>query len=506
LIRRSFAFLTLTLCTFSAAVRGQTQENQLDTNQALFAVLAARAAAGLDSPDSANAHPARALALKAIEAAHPPSLEDLKKFFAAHKLANPGADLGQYVTFALSVGEPPEFQYRYQPSELSPEAAQVSGFERFLIQFWTEAKLDEVWKQCQPGFEQALSFYHSPITKAVLEANAYMRNPTSGYLGRRFQVFVDLMGPPGLTQSRSLKDDYFVVLTPSGTTEEAFRNMVSDQTRQVRHAYLHYVLDPLSVKYSVHLAAKASMQDISDTAPGLDESFKKDFLLLATESLIRAVEARLSPAARRDAMVDAALKEGYVLTPYFAEALPVYEKQEESMRIYYPDMIDAINLKKETKRLEGVQFAAAKPATPTEHAATPRPRISTAQKALMEAESLSAGKQYEKAKAAFNQVLQEPDEAGLHARAYFGLGRIAAFEKDPELAEKLFQKTLEGKPDAETESWADLYLGRLAAAAGENGEAAVHYKAALAVKGGALKAQTQAEAALTRPPDKPPEK
>ena len=30
-------------------------------------------------------------------------------------------------------------------------------------------------------------------------------------------------------------------------------------------------------------------------------------------------------------MIQEALKEGYILAPYFAEALPVYEKQESSM-------------------------------------------------------------------------------------------------------------------------------------------------------------------------------
>ncbi|HSM78761.1 MAG TPA: tetratricopeptide repeat protein [Bryobacteraceae bacterium] len=496
MIRSLTATLVLALC----AAPAWADENQLDTNPALFAVLAARAAAGYDSPDAPDAHPVRANLIEAILKEHPASLEDLKKFFAEHRAKDAEADLGQYISFALSIGDPPEFRYRYQPSELAPDAAPLATLEQLLTQFWNEAKLEALRKKADPAYEQALSFYHEPITKALFEANAYLRNPTSGYLGRRFQVYIELMGPPGLIQSRSLKDDYSVVISPKGRTGDQVQASADEQTRQVRHAYLHYVLDPLSVKYAAHLDPKKSLEDISDTAPALDESFKKDFLLLSSESLIKAVEARLSPSSQQAGLVDTALREGFILTPYFYDQLPVYEKQQESMRLYLPDMIDAIDLRKETRRLKNVVFAPAKlTVRPEQPVAAHQPQLTPSQTALVAAESLSFEKQYDKAKASFERVLQLPDEGALHARAYFGLGRIAAFQKDPELAEKLFQKTLEEKPDADTESWAQLYLGRLSAAAGDPDEAATHYRASMKVKGGSKQAQAEAEKALSAP-------
>ncbi|HWB97300.1 MAG TPA: hypothetical protein VG672_11370, partial [Bryobacteraceae bacterium] len=284
-------FPGLVLC----AALGWGQENQLDTNATLFAVLAARAAAGYDSPDAMDEHPVRAEVVAAIVKENPPSLRDLKKFFAEHKAANPEADLDQYISFALSVGGPPLFQYRYQPGELEPDVEPLSGLDALLIHFWEEAKLADLRKRADAAYEQALTFYHSPITNALFAVNAYLRNPTSGYFGRRFQVFIELAGPPGLIQSRSLKDDYFVVATPRGHDAAAEQASANEQVRQIRHAYLHYVLDPLSVKYASHLESKKSLEDISDTVPALDESFKKDFLLLSSESLVKAVEARLSP-------------------------------------------------------------------------------------------------------------------------------------------------------------------------------------------------------------------
>lgn len=500
MIRSLIVLSALLLC----AASGWSQENQLDTNPTLFAMLTARAAAGFDSPDAPDAHPVRSVLIESILKEHPASLGDLKQFFNEHRLKDPEADLAQYITFALSLGDPPEFQYRYQPGELAPEVAPLAGLETLLLRFWADAKLDALRKRANPAYEQALEFYHDPITKALFATNGYLRNPTSGYLGRRFQIFVELAGPPGLIQSRSLKDDYFVVVTPKGRNGDEVRVSAEEQTREIRHAYLHYVLDPLSVKYAAHLEPKKSLEDISDTAPALDESFKKDFLLLSSESLIKAVEARLSPSNERAGLVDGALREGFILTPYFYEQLPAYEKQQESMRLYLPDMIDAISLKNETRRLQNVTFAPAKITARPEQPVVRQAPLTASQTALMSAESLSFDKQYDKAKDSFKRVLELPDESSLHARAYFGLGRIAAFQKDPELAEKLFQKTLEEKPDADTESWALLYLGRLAAAAGENDEAAKRYRAATKIAGGSKQAQAEAEKALSAPP--PPAK
>ena len=93
---------------------------------------------------------------------------------------------------------------------------------------------------------------------------------------------------------------------------------------------------------------KRGLADHAQRAPALDESFKSDYLLLVTESLIKAVEARLD---RKPAAVEQAMSEGYILTAYFAEQLPAYLKQEQAMRFYYPDMIAAIDLKREDARL-----------------------------------------------------------------------------------------------------------------------------------------------------------
>src|SRR5690606_5433393 len=104
-------------------------------------------------------------------------------------------------------------------------------------------------------------------------------------------------------------------------------------------------------------------------------------------------------------------------------------------------------------------------------------------KTLEEAEQLYTGRNLDSARAAYLKVIEETDQKPLHAKAYYGLARIAALKNDPELAEKLFQQILELSPDPQTAAWAHVYLGRLSDIAGDREAASGHYQAALRVHG-----------------------
>jgi tetratricopeptide (TPR) repeat protein len=94
--------------------------------------------------------------------------------------------------------------------------------------------------------------------------------------------------------------------------------------------------------------------------------------------------------------------------------------------------------------------------------------------------------------------LQETSEKPLHAKAYYGLARIAALEKNPELAENLFQKTLEYDPEPQIRAWTLVYLGRLSDAAGDREQASHRYQEALAVQGASPAAHRAAEEGVQR--------
>jgi tetratricopeptide (TPR) repeat protein len=311
--------------------------------------------------------------------------------------------------------------------------------------------------------------------------NSYLRQQTSGFKGRRFQVFVELIGPPNQIQTRSFGNYYTIVLTPSA----------QPQIHDVRHAYLHYLLDPLATRYQEVVMRKRGLSDHAQRAQALAESYKSDFLLLATESLIKAVEARLD---RKPETVTEALRQGYILTPYFAEALPAFEKQEQAMLFYFEEMAKAIELKKEDARLAQVEFdkearvrAVKSPPPP------PPPPPTGAAKSLEDAEQLYRARDLDKSKEQYLNVLQQTEDKTVHAQAYYGLARIAVLQKDPEVAERLFQKTLDSTPDAQVKAWSLVYLGRLEDAAGDHEQAVKHFRSALDVKDASAAARQAAE-------------
>jgi hypothetical protein len=474
------------LLTVSARWLGAAEPGQLDGSPALFSVLTAINAAGYDADiDSPANHPLRAQVRKYMASRDLPVIAELKRFFANHKRPTAAGELSQYISFALSTQGPPDFKYRFPNYLVPPDVQPLLGFEKLMVRFHREAGIDELWNQVQPAYEQVIARYHEPVSRAILEVNAYLRNTSSGgYLGRRFQIYLDLMGAPNQIHNRGYESDYVVVITPSP----------EPQVEEVRHAYLHYVLEPLVIKYKEQLDKKKSLIDYAIGAPALDESYKEDFVLLTTESLIKAVESRLAAAGRQE-MVTQAVREGFILAPFFSEQLPVYEKQEAAMRLYIPDIIDAIDIRKEVARLDKVQFASEKAPRKAQVVAEPKVELSESQKLVTLADQFFRDRAVDKAREAYLQLLKLP-ERELHSRAYYGLARIALLERKPEEAEKLLQKTVESSPDPETLAWAHIYLGRLSDAADERTEAVEHYKAALAVPGIPPQAREAAEAGL----------
>jgi len=491
LIRVVFGVLLAAVAGVPAAAAQQPaqQQGQLDASQALFTVMAAINASGYDADLQSPANsPVREMVRRQLEAESIPTLPELKRFFAAHRQSDPTAELSQYVSFALCVDGPPNFRYRYNLEELPPDVVRLGGLQELLVTFYKEANIEALWRKAQPAFDQAIARYHKPAMDALLQVNAYVRNSgAGGALGTRFQIFVDLLGAPNQIQSRSYKNDYFIVLTPSP----------EPQADDVRHAYLHYLLDPLSIRYASELVKKNLLLQYAQNAPYLEPYYKSDFSLLATECLIKAVESRLAPASRRQALVDEDLREGYILTAAFADALPAYEKQEQSLMFYYPELVNSINVGREQERLSKVQFASEPPVrrareTPVEK----KPELTGARKTLEDAEELYGKRDLENARAAYLRVLTETTEKALQARAYYGLARIAALQKNPELSQQLFEKALVSEPDPQTKAWAHVYLGRLADAAGDRQQAATHYQAALKVDGGSEAARDAARKGL----------
>ena len=431
---------------------GRTAESgQLDSSQNLFAMFAALEAAGENPvPDSPSNHPLRTRVRNQLKSMNIQVLKDLKEFFEKHRQPDPGANIGQYVSFALTTGEPPEFKFLYRKLDLPPDVIPLDDLPKLMKRFYEQAKVADLWANALPEIEKEIERYHGQVAESILQTNVYLKQDTSGVTERRFQIFLQLLGPPNQVQTRSYDGGFFVVVTPSAEV----------RAPEIRTAYLQFLIDPLTTKHSARLMEGKALGEYAIPAPGLAEPYKKDFLLLASRSLVRAIEARLS-GRERPSLLDKALREGFILTPFFNEQLAVFEKQEQAFHLYFPEMIGALDLKKEDERLVGVKFYTEAemralrtlPSTPQE--------LSDSEKAVMEAEQHYERKDFEKAKAIFAAQAESANERRFQAKGYFGLARIALQQRDPEVAQQLFQRVLDLEPEPFEKSWSLVYLGRL---------------------------------------------
>jgi len=480
--------LVIAPASASASVEAQSTstENQFSVSLTLFSTLAAINAAGyndgLDSPLNQK-FKVRTQIREALASRTIACLSELKTFYQEHKKPSESADLGQYISFALIAGDAPKFEL---PSgEVPPDVEPLRAFSELLARFYKEASLEDLWNRSQAAYRSAMAEYQDTVIGTLFEANGYLRNP-SGYLGRRFQIYLDLLGAPNEVQVRSYKDDYYVVITP--TSDPA--------VDQIQDAYLAYLLDPLTFKYADVIKQKKPLEKFAQDAPALDLAYKDDFSLLVTKCLIKAIDSRLmhASAAQKQAFVDEAVREGFILTAAFAELLPAYEKQPDAFRIYYPDLIAAVDVHKEQKRLKNVQFAQT---APQRLIAPPaKLQLDPAEASLQAAEGLYEQANYEAALKTFKNVFQQTTDKSMQGRAYYGLARIAVHENRKDEAVELFQRTADLNPNPAITAWAHVYLGRLALAAGDPDKATSQFKLALAMNGASAMAREAAEKGL----------
>jgi len=469
-----------------ASLAADTGENGFGVSPTLFSTLAAINAAGydagIDSP--LNEHfKVRTQVREELAKLKVPSLIELRSFYRAHKKPTEAADLGQYISFAMLAKGPPNFEV--PEGETPPDVEALTGLSELLARFYKEANLEGLWNRAQPAYAAAISEYQDQVISTLFETNGYLRNP-SGYLGRRFQIYLDLLGAPDQIQVRSYKDDYFLVITPT----------TAPVIDEIRDAYLAYTLDPLSFKYKTVILTKKALQKYSDAAPALDLAYKDDWSLLVTKCLTKAIDSRLlhGNPEKKQAFVNQAMREGYILTAAFADLLPAYEKQPDAMRLYYPDLIAAVDVKKEDKRLRTVQFAQSLP--PRVIAPPAKMQIDPAEESLRAADGLMEQHDFESARKLYKNILEQTDDKAKKGRAMYGMAVIDLQEKRWDEALNLFQRTVEANPNPSTTAWSHYYLGQLALKAGDSDKATSEFKQTIATEGGSARAREAAENAL----------
>lgn len=457
--------------------QGQQQGIVAEPNLQLFTVLAAVNAAGYDvgagRPELA---PMRDAVRKELAAKDIPSLPALRVFYGDHRLFDPSRDLGQYVSLALLLSGPPSFELQLSPANLPPDVVDLQDMVPLIAAFYQEAGIQSLWEKYLPAMEQESGRYQKALAQIIQETNGYLRVNTPGYWNRRFAVYINPLGAPNQTHARSYGDDYFIVVSPSAEIP----------AQEIQHGWLHYHFYPYLLKHVREVVSKQALLKISEQAPALDVSFQRSFSLLLNESLIQAVQARLSAAdseARLRAVQDA-VEEGFLLTPYFFEAMETFEQQPVGMLLYYPEMIEAISVEEEQERLAQVQFRA----QPSE----PRSEIlwfSYEQMARRGEDSIGQG-DYEGALRIFEGLVKQ---YGPRPRTLYGLAIVATHQNQPVTAKQYFTQVAAANAAPHLKAWSHIYLGRMLDMEGNREEAQAEYAAALAAGDSSSETRAAAE-------------
>jgi tetratricopeptide (TPR) repeat protein len=490
LVRKAALYAGLFALAAPVCAAQSTSKVNLDTSETLFSVMTALNYCGYDQ-DLNIPEPLRAQIrgevgknVQASEAAIDDA-NQLCRFYSDHRTGDGSRDLAQYVSLALYLGEAPAFIPKVKEADLPPDASYVLGFAPLLKNFYDKAALHQVWLRHRDQYAALVERYHQPVAKMLFDTDIYLKLPLSGYLGRQFTVYLEPMGAAGQANARNYASDYYVVLTPSES---------SLKIDQIRHTYLHFVLDPLAMKRSTTMKRLEPLLDVVKTSP-MDESFKNDITLLVTESMVRAIEIRTlaagkRPEPERNQDVDKAVAEGYILTRYFYDALAKFEKDPVGLRDAYPDLLYGIDVGREMKRANETQFATK--ASPEVLAAS-RPQ----QALLRLAEQKLSISDPAAAQKLAQQALDEKREDS--GRALFILARAAIMTRDLEGARGYFERTLQVAREPKLLAWSHIYLGRIFDLQEERETALEQYRAALTAGDPSPEIKTAAERGMTQP-------
>ncbi|MGB7150663.1 MAG: tetratricopeptide repeat protein [Terriglobales bacterium] len=464
----------------------------LETSETLFTVLTAINTCGYDQELSVSDPlrvQIRSEVAKAVENTNRAQdvIAPMCLFYRQHQSPDPSHDLSHYVSLALYLGDPPAFPLKAREAELPPDAEVVVGILPLMQAFYEKIGLHAIWEKHHARYAELLDIYHQPLAKMTFDTEIYLKLASAGYLGRQFTVYLDAMGAPGQTNARNYAENYYVVISPTPGT--------AIKLQQIRHTYLHYLLDPLALKNGGAFGRLEPLLAVVDSAP-MDETFKSNISLLVNECLIRAIEQRLAkaPEAERNRAVDEAVNEGYILTRYFYDALGRFEVDPSGMRSAYTDLLGNIEVGKEVKWASQIQFASQAPPEVL--------RMAQNDNLLLRAERrLAAGDPEGAQKLAQKALDEQTTDSG---RALFILAEVATANRDIDGARSYFERALQTAREPKLIAWSHIYLGRIFDLK-ENRDAALdQYREALNAAGATLpEAKLAAQHGLDEPYEPP---
>jgi tetratricopeptide (TPR) repeat protein len=332
------------------------------------------------------------------------------------------------------------------------------------------------------------------LRELIVRSDAYMRIPLGTYSARSMAIYLELAAPINTVNVRSNQDSYYVVIGDSANPK------VDD----IRHAYLHFQLDGLVAGNISRIQNSNQLLDLVRKAEGVDPAYTSAFHVMATESLIRAIELQMDrvAAARARESVDTFYRSGLLLTPYFYQALEEYEKGDVGLRESFAGIARNILLKTEQTRFQETFYKIPVPqktvARPEVPEAPPEPVVNPTRDVLKQAEAAFNAGDTAKAQAAFERVLSDFDhESG---PAMYGLALIASKKGDSDTAKQYFERTVRSdSAEPSMKVWSYIYLARIFDLECSRPRAREYYEQAIKVGDDTRNAQAAAREGIQKP-------
>jgi len=378
--------------------------------------------------------------------------------------------------------------------------------------FVAATDLHGIWLTVHHTYDEEADKVHDSLSQMIVSANLYLKMPASTYDGRRFIVVIEPMLSPGTVNARIYGTDYVVVVSP--------RNG-QIRMNDVRHTYLHYMIDPLLYARSNAIdRTNPVLKEIRD-AP-LEFRYRSDAVPLTIECLIKAIEARTMdtgvPIFKIPANIDRAelpryeherqesiqkadvvrwkavlhdMSQGYVLTQYFYEQMIQFEKDPASLKDTIGELVYTMDVDQQVHRARNTIFdkeadqdvlQRSKP-----HKLT---GLDLAEAKLAAGDVNTAGAMAREVLTTQSDTLQSTADS---ARAHFILARVDLMTGHPDTAVDDFQKTLATTKEQRLQAWSHIYLGRMLDLECKRDEALAEYNQALAVRDGQQDTRLAAE-------------
>lgn len=315
-----------------------------EADERLFAAHAFMNVGGYDIEYNKNGmHPIRAEIRALLDKSLSKTYQDsVKEFYQNHDHY-----LGYYGTYAFALTAPPHLSLEFNSTTSSAwakdEIEALSNLDDYLKEFYDKAEIGKLWQQYRPRIQELHDRFRPHATAAVQHLESFFREKEILSEGQNRKIITAFS--PLLSYFQAF------TVTVNGNVYLVFGPQPNEPSpASYYHEAGHYFVDPVVEKYRSETDRLEPLFRLAQEKQGIIG------YAFVEESLVRTVDILLSGKLfdssddKRKARIEDEYKLGFILCPYFFEALPAYVKSNKTFEEYFPTLIAGITLAKERNR------------------------------------------------------------------------------------------------------------------------------------------------------------